>query len=75
MAIDHKIRTGEGKEEWVELTPMKAIRWQCKECMGFQTRLIDGCTSPLCPLFPYRNGKNESIKRPGNRPPRKGKEE
>jgi len=72
LAIDHKIATKEGSYEWVELTPMKAIRAFCKQCMAWQTQLIEGCTAKHCPLFPYRRGKNKSIKRPGNRPPMKG---
>lgn len=61
MAIDHKIRTSNGGTEWKSLTPIKAIRKHCLECMGWQYSLIEGCTSPLCCLYPYRMGNNPSI--------------
>ena len=61
MAIKHMIRTFNGKRT-VSLTPIKAIRLHCIECMGFQVGEIEGCTAPLCPLFPYRMGNNPSLK-------------
>jgi len=57
MSITHTIRKdGKGNYKNVSLTPMKAIRYHCVECMGFQFSEIDGCTSSTCPLFPYRYG-------------------
>ena len=35
----------------------KIIRLNCIECMGFQSSLVRGCTSPLCPLYPFRTGR------------------
>ena len=35
--------------------PLDGIRAHCIMCMGWQESLVDGCTSPTCPLFPYRN--------------------
>jgi len=41
---------------------MKAIRFMCAECMGFEdiTNGIKGCTAPACPLFPFRLSKDPS---------------
>lgn len=48
---------------------LKAIRFQCEECMGSMLarkreysqearNLVIGCTAPECSLFPYRMGKD-----------------
>lgn len=60
MAIKHTIRNAEGEKVQVTLTPSKAIRKHCIECMGFQARHVSGCTSKHCPLYPYRLGGNPS---------------
>jgi len=58
MAIEHTIRAnGFERTKEISLTPIKAIRCQCIECMGFQLAEIPKCTAPLCPLFPFRMGK------------------
>jgi hypothetical protein len=58
MAIDHVIRSKvKGKTLKVRLTPIRAIRLQCLECMGFQPSHVPGCSDPLCSLFPFRMGK------------------
>lgn len=56
MAIRHKIRTAKGEIVEVELTPRKAVRTFCIECMGFQVNEVTKCTAPLCPLYPFRMG-------------------
>jgi hypothetical protein len=62
MSFKHTIRVdGFGNKKEVQLTPIKAIRYQCIECMGFQSRDVQNCTSSLCSLFPYRMGKNISL--------------
>ena len=47
--------------------PLRAIRYFCFECMGWNRRSKDsvkpiedvkGCTDELCPLFDFRFGKN-----------------
>ena len=55
MKKKHKIRSAEGSGEMidVELTPMKAIKAMCTECMGFEDH-PKNCTAVSCPLFPYR---------------------
>jgi hypothetical protein len=64
MAIKHIIRAdGFGRTKEVSLTPIKAIRCQCLECMGYQSAEIPKCTAPLCPLFPFRTGKAHTGKK------------
>jgi hypothetical protein len=57
MAINHTIRNSEGGLTTVSLTPIRAIRKFCVECFGFSVYEVARCTSPNCPLFPYRLGK------------------
>jgi hypothetical protein len=47
-----EIRTKKGLKT-VALTPKLAIRYNCQECMGFETDPWD-CTHPHCALFLYR---------------------
>ena len=37
------------------ITPMKAIRLQCLECLGIASE-VQKCTRPQCSLFPFRFG-------------------
>jgi len=59
MAIKHTIRTGKdlaGQDtKEVSLTTRTAIIAFCRECMGFSPKEVELCTSPLCPLFPFRS--------------------
>ena len=58
MAINHQIRTnGKKGVKGVRLTPLKAIKFNCIECMGFQDKFVFDCTDKLCPLYPFRTGK------------------
>jgi hypothetical protein len=58
MALKHVIRkNGSNKTREVALTPSKAIRLNCIECMGFHPSLVKECSSPPCPLYPYRTGR------------------
>jgi len=43
------------------LTPVKAIRAKCLDCMG-RPSLVRNCSDKNCPLFPYRMGKNPNRK-------------
>lgn len=56
-SIIHRIHDGKGGEREVKLTPFKAIRYFCNECMGGQFIEIERCTAKLCPLYPYRAGR------------------
>ena len=38
------------------MTPMKAIRAKCIDCMCFQPAEVKRCPSENCPLWPYRMG-------------------
>lgn len=44
------------------LTPMKAIRAKCLDCMCGQANEVKLCPSEDCSLYPYRLGKNPNIK-------------
>ena len=63
MAIFHTFRSdGFGGTKSKKLTPISAIKFYCKECMGFAPKEeIDDCPSELCPLYPFRLGKDPSI--------------
>jgi hypothetical protein len=39
------------------LTPIKAIRAKCLDCMNHQTKEIRLCPMTTCPLWSYRMGK------------------
>lgn len=50
----HTVRSADGKT--VEIRPYGrkiAMSAMCTECLGFETNPAE-CTSPLCPLFPFR---------------------
>ena len=68
MAINHTIRTKEETTKIVSLTSLSAIRAFCLECVGWSYYEVEKCTSPLCPLFPFRFGKNPSRKGIGGNP-------
>ena len=40
------------------MTPLKAIRAHCTECMCGQVKEIKLCVMDSCPLHPFRMGKN-----------------
>lgn len=40
------------------LTPMKAIRAKCLDCMCDQPQEVRLCPCESCPLWPYRMGHN-----------------
>jgi hypothetical protein len=60
--IKHTIRSKFGGTKVVSLSPLKAIRFQCIECMGFSAFEVKKCTSVLCSLYPYRLGTNPDRK-------------
>lgn len=63
MAIKHIIRNSSGKLVETNLTPIKAIRKHCVECMGFSPYEVKGCTAINCALYPYRLGTRPDIKK------------
>jgi hypothetical protein len=44
-----------GKDSWA------AIRCHCIQCFGWNAAEVPGCTSPDCPLFPYRLGYEKTL--------------
>ena len=44
-------------------TPLKAIRAHCVTCMGCQPKMVAGCTSYNCVLYPFRMGTSPYMKR------------
>jgi len=55
MSVKHTIRNNKDGTKEVQLTPLSAIRAFCFECMGWNWYEVEKCTSPLCPLYPFRN--------------------
>jgi hypothetical protein len=49
----HTIRTKDGGKRTLSYGRKKAIQLLCTECLGWETNPKD-CTSPLCPVFPFR---------------------
>ena len=66
MVEEHSIRSKQGRVVDVKLTPLKAIRLHCLECMGWSWKEVELCTGKLCPLYPFRFGKNPSRAGIGN---------
>uniref|UniRef100_A0A6M3XWM9 Uncharacterized protein n=1 Tax=viral metagenome TaxID=1070528 RepID=A0A6M3XWM9_9ZZZZ len=63
MSVRHTVRKNDkGDTITVKLTPLKAIRWQCLECCVFQPKEVRLCSSPLCALYPFRLGKDPSLR-------------
>jgi hypothetical protein len=49
-------------KNWVR-NAKQAIRLMCFYCLGFDSgyhSAVDGCTAHLCPIWPFRSGKNPS---------------
>lgn len=55
--IKHKIGTKDNGIEYVNLTPLKAIRKKCLDCVCWSNKEVVLCKIELCPLWPYRFGK------------------
>jgi hypothetical protein len=66
MAVDHTIRkNGNGETKEVKLTFRSSIRAFCLECMGWSPEKVKHCTSPTCPLYPFRLGYDPTKKGKG----------
>ena len=52
-AVSHRVRTKDGGQKTVKYGRAVGIKIFCVECLGWETHPND-CTSPLCPLFPFR---------------------
>jgi len=64
--IKHIIWGKNGEQKKVELTPLKAIRLHCLQCVCWTAYEVKNCTSPRCPLYPFRLGKAPGHKGKGN---------
>ena len=69
--IKHTIRSKDGGTKEVSLSPLRAIRLHCLECLGWSAYEIKRCTGKLCPLFQYRFGNNPERKGIGGELPSK----
>ena len=76
------IRSKGGGTKKVDLTPIKAIRAFCLECVGHQAGAVRTCADVLCPLWPYRMGTDPGRERaeerglvPGEGRPGEGRRE
>ena len=69
--IKHTIRSKSGGSKAVSLTPIKAIRQQCLECMGWSAHEVNYCADKLCSIFPYRFSNNPERKGIGGEFPSK----
>ena len=49
--------------ETVKLTPLRAIRYYCKECCGFENlyKELTNCKMNKCPIWIYRHGNNPAL--------------
>ena len=57
--ITHTVRSADyGTKKVAGLTRGMAIKLMCTECMGFDSP--SDCTSPMCPLFPFRGMTRKS---------------
>lgn len=41
-----------------KLTPLKAVRLKCLDCVCGQLAEVRKCPDTTCPLYPFRLGKN-----------------
>jgi hypothetical protein len=67
MSVWHTFRIdGYGDTASRKLNPVQAIRQQCRECYGFCENVaqeIKDCPSEMCPLYPFRFGKDPGVRR------------
>ena len=51
--VSYTVRTKDGGTKALKYGRKQAILLMCMECMGWEDHPHD-CTSPLCPLYPFR---------------------
>lgn len=61
--IEHMIAQKNNETAIKELTPMKAIREKCLECVNWSAKEVRECPIKTCSLWIYRSGKTGN-KRP-----------
>ena len=52
----------EKEQEISRLSPIKAIRLHCLECLGNSSQEVERCSRPKCPLWSFRLGKHPTFK-------------
>lgn len=57
------------------MTPVKAIRAKCLDCVCGQANEVRLCPCEECPLWPFRLGKNPNCKRKGQKAKESSNEE
>jgi hypothetical protein len=59
--MKHTVRTSNNKTiEVNNYIRSMAIKLMCTECLGWETHPSE-CTSPLCPLFPFKGKTLKAI--------------
>lgn len=59
MAVKHNIVLNKDGQTGVkEYNAIKAIRLKCLDCSNFSSDEIKDCSVELCPLWPFRFGKD-----------------
>lgn len=58
MAIKHIVRSSkaDGSSREVTLTPLRAIRLRCLDCVCYSANEVKLCVDKHCSLYPYRLG-------------------
>lgn len=55
----HTVRTKDGGTRTMPMGRKLAMAAMCTECLGWSHP--SGCTSPMCPLFPYRAKTEQTL--------------
>lgn len=58
--IRHAVRTLSGVTKTVVLTPLRAIRSFCLECLVWSSPEVEKCVDKLCSLYPWRSGHDST---------------
>lgn len=62
MSVKHTYRDFDGNMITKTLTPVKAIRAFCLECLGNSPMEVAKCSHKVCPVYPFRFGKDPGRK-------------
>jgi hypothetical protein len=54
---EKKVKTKKNSRD--KITRMKAIRYFCIECCGYQVGVVKDCTDFACPLWSFRMGRGQ----------------
>jgi hypothetical protein len=59
--VSHTVRTRDGGKKALKYARKQAIYLTCTECMGWDEN-PSNCTSPLCPIYPFRGYTRASLR-------------